>query len=514
MKKKSLCVFGLLSIFSLVNCGGNSGVVTHVVDQPLPEDDPSSPVEILFWHCLGQAKRDEFKNQVVDPFNQDYRGKYHVTLEAIAGSYDDLADALTTYMQSGTVPALTMGYPDFFSTLMTDYENRSAILRLDSWIDDPVFGLEDKEDFIQAYYEEGTNYQHEGTWSLPLYKSTEVLYYNKSFFMGYNKFNQQKFGSNPDFMELYNEAKYSAYNKDTIDDSLKALHDWLTDPDHPEQHGYVWEAPKSWQEMFAIAREIKTLMTQKFPSETFTPIVYDSDSNLMITQLAQRGMAYTTNENIRSPQDHYQFNNSHTIGLVEEITGYVNEGLLTTRGIYGSYGSNAFKDGICIMTVGSTGGSTYSDEDTVGFCVGIEPVPCWKNGEGVVQRKYIQQGPSICFFDNQNPYMNKGAWLFYKYLSSKDKNVRVAVNNSYDPVRTSCYSTPFYASEMAKANQHLGLRYDIPYVTKDLKPYYMTSPVFKGSENARDQIGAILANVRLRGMQPADAVARAWRACW
>ena len=510
MKKKSLCIFSLLSIFSLVNCGGNSGIVTHVVDQPLPEDDPTSPVEILFWHCLGQAKRNEFQVNVVDPFNVMYSGRYHVTLEAIAGSYDDLADGLITYMQSGTVPALTMGYPDFFSTLMTDYENRSAILRLDDWIDDTVFGFENKSDFIEAYFNEGTNYQHPGTWSVPLYKSTEVLYYNESFFMGVNKLNVAKFGGDSTFNELY-DAAADLTDKDNLDANLAALKEWL---ERPENDGYTWEYPKSWQEMFSLAREIKTLMAQQFPSDLFTPIVYDSDSNMMITQLAQRGFGYTTNENIRSPQDHYIFNNANTIGLVEEITGYINEGLMTTKGVSGDYGSKPFAAGTCIMTIGSTGGSTYSDEDTVGFSVGIAPVPCWKNGEGVIQKKYIQQGPSICFFDNQNPYMNKGAWLFYKYLSGTEQNVRVAVNNSYDPVRTSCYSTTFYENEMAKANQHYSLRYDIPYVTKDLKTFYMTSPVFKGSENARDQIGAIIQNVRSRSMTPADAVARAWRACW
>ncbi len=47
-----------------------------------------------------------------------------------------------------------------------------------------TFGLtqEQKDDFISAYYEEGRQFGDGKMYTLPMSKSTEVLYYNKTFF--------------------------------------------------------------------------------------------------------------------------------------------------------------------------------------------------------------------------------------------------------------------------------------------------------------------------------------------
>ena len=525
MKKKSLLVLGLSALLGLVSCGAKE--IVHVVDQPLPSDDPTSKVTIEFWHCLGQQKTKNI-NKIVNAFNEDPSnvGKYEVVLKAIAGDYGSLASGLTTNLQGGTVPAISMGYPDFFSDLITNKESGSAILRLDSWIDDPVQGFtaDEKADFVKAYYDEGTGYQFEGTWSLPMYKSTEVLYFNQSFFMGVNGMNEKKFENDSEFQSLKTLAK-DMDDLENIDTHLANLKTWLNNHD-----GYTYEVPTSWAEMFATASKIKKDWNSYNLGSDFIPVGYDSDSNLMITQLAQRGFGYTTNENIKSEADHYIFNNDNTVKLVEEIMGYYNSGLLTTKGISGSYTSDIFAEEKCVMSIGSTGGSTY--QDSTSFIPGIAPVPCFnpddvlaynqttneyslttKGDADKTVRKYIQQGPSICFFDNQNDYINKGAWKFYKALANKENNARVSFENSYDPVVNSAYTTEFYETETAKANQHYGLKYDIPAVTKTLKQYYMTSAVFKGSQNARDQIGGILLKVK-NGSTAAGAVARAYNACY
>ena len=98
--------------------------------------------------------------------------------------------------------------------------------------------------------------------------------------------------------------------------------------------------------------------------------------------------------------------------------------------------------------------------------------------------------PSICFFDCGNEYIHKGAWLFYKEFADPIKNASVALENSYDPVRVSSYTSPEY--EQWISNAGLALKYDIPNITRTLKDYYITSPVFIGSSTARKEIGSII----------------------
>ena len=535
MKKKSLLVLGLASLLGLASCGAKE--IVHQVVQPLVDEWPTSVVEIHFWHCLGQAKRNNIQ-QIVDKFNAQFAGKYHVydlDKDALAGDYSSLASDVTTNLQGGSVPALTMGYPDFFSDLITNRESGSAILKIDSWIDDTreetvdgktvKYGLENKNDFVKAYYDEGTGYQFKGTWSLPLYKSTEVLYYNQSFFMGVNPMNDKKFEGNNDYNSLKDDAT-DMEDLENIDEHLASLNDWLK-----LHEGYTYEVPTTWAEMFVVASQIKKDWDTYNLGSDFIPVGYDSDSNLMITQLAQRKLGYTTNENISKEEDHYLFNNDKTDALVSEIMGYYNKNLFTTKGLSGSYTSDIFAEEKCVMSIGSTGGSTYQDSSS--FIASVAPVPCYnpddeiqyddtakvyklttKGDESKTVKKYIQQGPSICFFDNENDQINKGAWLFYKALSETENNAKVAFENSYDPVRESSYEDPFYKAQVALGGTHRGLNYDIPKVTLTLRQYYMTSDVFKGSQNARDQIGGIFLKVKNNGGNVRAAVQRAYNSCF
>lgn len=121
------------------------------------------------------------------------------------------------------------------------------------------------------------------------------------------------------------------------------------------------------------------------------------------------------------------------------------------------------------------------------------------------------QGPSICFFNNNNPYIHKGAWLFYKTLASTENNTALALENSYDPILESCYTTDRYEQWIANAGSDL--KYDITKATLPLHDYYMTSPVFVGSSLARTVIGEITANVVNSGLSVENAFTEAYNRC-
>lgn len=511
MKFKKLLVLTFGSLLSITSCGSNA-VVEHEVDQLLPEDDPTSTVTINFWHCLGSNKTTNLQ-KIVDAFNLEYAGKYNVVLTQLAGDYDTLHDVLRNKLSAGAVPALSMGYPDSFAYYMTKNIRYSKILRLDSFIADKNgFGFTQAEldDFVPGYYSEGTHYQFSGTWSMPMYKSTEVMYYNYSYFMGCNKLNYAKFNGDPTFVSLYNEV----LNDDGLEDpeqfesDIHDLRDYLDGLALGGTKVYVYDVPETWDEMMQLGATMNADRVEMSITDPFWPIGYDSDANMMISQMAQRGINYTTS--LGEGGNHFLFGQGadkvKTISLIDQIDTYIRNGTLITKNSLGgtTYTNTYFKAEQCAMSIGSTGGSSFQDAKT--FAVRVAPVPY--SGDTPY---YIQQGPSICFFDNQNGYIHKGAWLFYKYLADPENNANIALENSYDPVRISSYDTDIYKFYIS--NKGKGLQFDIPAITSTLKDHYMTSDVFYGSSQARKEIGATITYTMRSGYTATEAVEAAFNSC-
>lgn len=487
--KKSLLLLsaiGTISVLSLTACGVSGSGETEIgknpfVDLTLPEDDPTSQVTIQFWHCLGHDKETNLNEKIIKPFNEKYKGKYFVEAKKLNGDYDSLSDGLKTSIAAGDIPALTMGYPDNFSTYMSNDIDDSAILRLDNFINDEKFGYTKAEldDFIPAFYQEGKDYQFPGTWSMPMYKSTEVMYYNANYFAGDNDVNAKKFNSDNDYKNKVQTIKSQAAN--VTDEELAAFKTWVKG-----KGGYTYDIPTTWEDMIATARKMKADRAAEGVNTQFFPVGYDSDANLLITQFAMLGIPYTTNENINDAKDHIQFNNAEAKKVVSDIVDlYKKEKLMITKGLLGgqTYTNTYFNSLQSAMSIGSTGGSSYQVSSN--FKVGIAPVPTPAGKKA----RYIQQGPSICFFNNDDNYIHKGAWLFYKALAEPEANAKLALENSYDPVRKSSFETQSYKSHIALKDK--GLNYAIPAATALLRNDYMTSSVFVGSETARQEIGSV-----------------------
>lgn len=486
-----------LLTMALTSCGDNAAGAT---EQFLPTDDPTSTVKIKFWHCLGHAKTTNLEI-IAKAFNKKYEGKYEIELVKLAGGYDDLADAIKTKTKAGEIPALSMGYPDSFASYMTTNIDNSALYSLDNFINDPNYGYSAEElaDFVPDFLNEGKNYQFEGTWSMPMYKSTEILYYNASYMAGANMQNDKKFKGNSEYINLSNIANSAI----ATDEQLDALKIWVK-----EHEGYTYEVPTTWNEMFATARQIQTDMkTEGLGNQEFFPVGYDSDANMFISQFAQRGIDYTSVGNGEDPSTQYLFNNDQAKEFLTEVVGYVKDKLLITKNSLGGskYTNEYFNDLKCAMTVGSTGGSSYNV--SANFRVKLAPVP-YADGH---EAKYIQQGPSICFFNNDDPYIHKGAWLFYKLLADPKYNADLALENSYDPVRLSSFETDSYKTWISKHDADL--KYDIPYHTKDLRDKYMTSPVFVGSDTARSEMEKLVGKVTNSGYSVEEALKTAYDAC-
>lgn len=490
---------GMLLSACSVSFGGGNGDKKY----ELVSDDPTSTVDIHFWHCLGHDKTANLQ-VIADGFNKRYEGKYRIVLDKVAGDYGSLASDIKTKLAAGEVPAISMGYPDSFSAYMGDDVSSSSIYCLDKFIADPNFGYSEAEinDFVPEYYAEGKNYQFDGVWSMPMYKSTEVMYFNENYFAGDNEQSKKKLNANSEYLAQLSVVQAAAAN--VTKEDLNKLREITK-----KAGGYVYDIPETWDAMFAMGEQMQKDRAEQGIGGEFYPVGYDSDANMLISQWAQRGIAYTQNsEECKSDPDlHYLFNNKDAKDFVSDVISKIEKKLMITKGVLGGskYTNVFFTDVKTAVSIGSTGGSSYQVSSN--FRVGVAAVP---HAEGK-EAKYIQQGPSICFFDNDDPYIHKGAWLFYKELAEPLNNAKLALENSYDPIRVSSYETKNYKEWVAKADR--GLNYLIPSVTQTLKNNYMTSPVFVGSDTARDAVDQILADIVNSHESIDDAFSAAFNKC-
>jgi len=135
------------------------------------EAPPKLPVEIEFWYGLSGRLGDQME-EAIDDFNRSQGG---VRVVGVAqSSYEETAQAFRAAMVRKKPPAVLL----LEDQRMQFFANVGALSPLDSLIGgDADFQA---EDFIPSFYQQG---QFNGfTYALPLYGTTQILYYRKDLF--------------------------------------------------------------------------------------------------------------------------------------------------------------------------------------------------------------------------------------------------------------------------------------------------------------------------------------------
>lgn len=403
---------------------------------------------VIFWHTMGD-KLENILIEVIDGFNEEYPD-IKIKQESIGG-YTDLRDQIVTKITAGDQPNLAYCYPDHVAL----YRKANAVLPLDSFINDDEIGFSQAEidNFVSQFYLEGATFGDNKMYTLPFLKSTELLYYNETFFTQHNL----------------------------------AL-------------------PTTWDELWALCEQIKQIDPNSIP------IGIDSESNLFITLAEQQGNGYTSFDP-ETKKGKFDFNNDENKAFVTELKENYDKGYFTTEELYGSYTSGLFtntepnEDGKVIrsyMVIGSSGGATY--QATSAFNVGITMIP----QEDVTKPKAISQGPSLCLFDF-NKSVNEKAWTFMKYLLRDEVQIKFAIASGYMPVTHSAQQNQYYVEDYlnladgtAAGISALAAKQAIKQVELDA---YFVSPAFVGSSTARDEVGNIIILV----MEGQKTVAKAFK---
>ena len=431
--KKIIASILLVGILLTGMMGTLSGCVNSgngvAADFVMPEGgfDTSKPVEITFYHQMGAALQ-EILNTAIADFNKLYP---NITVKhASYGDYDGVRDQIKTEISVGDQPNLAYCYPDHVAL----YNVAGAVQTLDVLIESQYgFTAEQIADFIPAYYNEGKAFGDGKMYSLPIAKSTEVLYYNKDFF---------------------------TKNKLTV--------------------------PTTWAEMKEVCKKIKAI------DPTCIPLGYDSESNWFITMCEQYGSPYTS-----ATGDNFLFNNDQNRAFVKEFQSWYANKWVTTEALSGGYTSALFTGESdsgtrCYMCIGSTGGATYQQPNQTNgvfeFEVGITSIPQVNPDKP----KVISQGPSICIFKNNDPQEVLASWLFAKFLTTDVTfQASVSMNNGYAPVIKSVQKNEIYANFLKSASTANIQAYAVKVALEQSDAYYV-SPAFNGSSVARDQVGLLM----------------------
>lgn len=434
MKKKALILLLVLvvactSLLALAACNKDDGK-THIV----------------FYHTMGANLR-EVLDKYIAKFEAMYPD-YKIDSKQV-GSYDDVRNQISSEIMVGNQPHVAYCYPDHIAL----YNLTGAVQTLDDFIasTDTVtkadgttetIGLTQtqKDDFIKGYYEEGAQFGDGKMYSLPFSKSTEVLYYNKTFF-----------------------------DKEKLE---VPTHWWCTE-----------SCPAGCKSsMEYVCKTIKSKYKK------LIPLGYDSEANWFITMCEQLDTPYTSAE-ATTKEGHFLFNTAENRAFVEKFSDWHSKGYVTTQKINSGYTSDLFTAQQSVMCVGSSAGASHQIPENRAFESGIASIP----QANPSSPKVISQGPSVCIFKKANAEEVKMSWLFVKYLTtSPEFQAEFSVKSGYIPVIKSAANQEAYKKSIEKANGYENLPQLSTVVGMAQEEAYYASPAFYGSSKARDIVGSLM----------------------
>ena len=450
------------------NNNGGAGDVTGTPNFTVPtEGYNGEKVKISFYHTMGANLREVLDDYIIE-FNKLYP---NITIEhKQVGSYDDVRNQISTELTVGAQPNIAYCYPDHVAL----YNLANAVTNLDNLIDSTIevtrkdgskeiLGLtqEQKADFIQGYYNEGRQFGDGLMYSMPLSKSTEVLYYNKTFF---------------------------------------------TENNIPVPTHWFSEGAEDTTSMEYVFSKI----VEKDPN--CIPLGYDSESNLFITMCEQIGSPYTS-----ATGEHFLFDNEVNKSVMNRFREWYSDLYMTTQELLGSYTSELFvaQTGTrSYMSIGSSAGATHQRPAKVDgaypFEVGICPIPQMNPANP----KVISQGPSLCIFQDSNPQEVVASWLFMKYLTTTvEFQAEFSMASGYVPVIKSVANNDIYKAEfLDKADGGDYIAALSAKICLEQESAYYTSPAFNGSSVAREEVGYLVSNViSTKTENPYDMISKAFK---
>jgi multiple sugar transport system substrate-binding protein len=405
---------------SLVGCGSP--------DRP----DSNNPITLTVWHVYEEDMRQAF-DTLVDEFNEGEGRAAGVRIEVTAAaSYEDIDAALMA--ATGGEPGAPQ-LPDIavmYTRTATKLDGRGALADLDT-----LFSAQELAAFVPPFLDEG---RVEGKLRvLPIAKSTEVLYVNKTV--------------------------YDRFAKDT-GATLEQLSTVEGLMDAAEKY-YEWTDAKTPD----VQNDGKSLY---YPDDLF---------NFIYVGMKQLGVDFMANNrpNFDSPAFTRIWNAAYDMAVLGRAAAY------------DDYGTNLLITGDVIVNVSTSAGSTYNP-DTVTYPDNTKeeaefvvlPYPVFEGGEKIA----IQRGGGAAILKSE-PKREYGAALFLKWLTAAQQNLRFTAATGYMPVTQEAFDKVLAKDTPEITNDNVRKTLETVAAMQDGYTFY-PQPAFDGFDAIRKRINGSL----------------------
>ena len=330
------------------------------------------PITLTIWHVYG-GQTDSPLNDLIEEFNQTVGKEQNIAVQVtsvtntntihegvLAAANDDpgaseLPDMFISY------PKTVLAMPD--EEVLVDYRD--------------YFSEEELSAFLPAFIEEGTI--HDRLAILPVAKSTEVLFVNKTLF-----------------------DRFAAETGVTLEDL------------------------DTWEGLYQTA----ALYAQWSGGKTF--FVHDYHFNYLQVGVESLGGTFFDEDGI-----------AFSPAFSKAWEPYAEAALQGGVWLYGGYATEPLRTGDAIASVASSasvlyysGIVTYSDNTSEEIEYIVRPCPVLEDGEKLV----MQRGAGICTVKS-TPEREKAAMVFLKWLTAPEQNVELVTHLGYMPVTQEAFDT-------------------------------------------------------------------------
>lgn len=220
------------------------------------------------------------------------------------------------------------------------------------------------------------------------------------------------------------------------------------------------EVPKTYDELKEVSKKI-------YEEKNIPGVGFDSLPNFYATYLHNKGLEMDKDLDITSPES------------VEAVNYYldgIKDGYFRIAGT-DQYMSGPFADEQVGAYIGSNAGEVYVKDGVEDkFEYAAAPYPA---------ESAVQQGTNIYMFDNADDAQKKAAFEFLKYLTSKEAQIKFALDTGYMPARTSALEDSKYKDSDSS----------IAPILADATKNLYSRPLAPGSQQAYNDIGSTLEQI-------------------
>ncbi|MFZ7944235.1 ABC transporter substrate-binding protein [Neobacillus sp. 19] len=344
----------------------------------------NGPVEIEFWYGLG-GKLGKGVEERIKEFNNSQN---EVKVIGVAqGSYDETLQKLQAGIAAKKVPAAVLLKND----PMNAFAKKGVLAPLTTYIKED--GEFNSGDFIAAFYQQGTINGEQ--YALPLYGTTQVLYYRKDMF--------EKAGISPEQLKTW----------ESLAEAAKQL---------TKKNGNVTEV-YGWEPMWGPDNMIDAALSNggKYLSEDGKKVVIDSPEWVKAWELFKKGI-----------------HEDQSMAIHHDGQGW-------------EYWYKTIDDVMQGRAAGYTGSS--GDQGDLDFSIlAAYPQPGWE-GKQAAPHAGAHMGAIPALASEKE---KKAAFKWLTFFTNAENTADWSINSGYIPVRKSAVDVPAY-KEFAEKNPQIAV---------------------------------------------------------